>query len=237
MTPSTHEQLMKAVDEYQMPEVAKQLLETRAPVILCGITSAGKDTLANELVEGGGYEKVISHTTRAPRLNHGVPEEDGSHYFFIDEASMLNMVQEQAFIETKEVHGWVYGTGIDAYKAPLDRGHQPILVIDVQGAEELMTAVPDLRPIFLIPPSIGVWEDRLQGRGKLDDDVMRSRMQTAITEIETILRNINFQLVVNNDKVETAVFLRESIIGRDHDAVEVADRFIYDVKNWLVANK
>lgn len=230
---SAHDQLISLVSTYQVPQAAKQLLDRQLPIVLCGITAAGKDTLAKELVAEGGFEKTISHTTRPPRANHGVMEEHGKDYFFVDEPTMLDMVSRQEFVEAKPVHDWVYGTGIAAYKALLDRGNRPLFVIDVQGAVELVAAMPQLRPIFLLPPTIAVWEQRLESRGKLDDTTLRPRMESAVKEIETIMANTAFEVVVNHDKAETARLLKKGSIGRDPGAVAVAEKLIEDIQNWL----
>lgn len=237
MPNTTHNQLMDAVANYQMPEMARELLQNETPLLLCGITAAGKNTLANELIVGGGYEAVISHTTRRPRENHGVMEQDGQNYFFVTDEEILRMITESQFIEAKPVHDRVYGTSIAAYQAPLDRGNVPVLDIDVQGAEEFVVAVPSLRPIFLLPPSFRVWQERLKGRGDIDMAVLKPRMKSALQEIQTILHNPAFQLLVNTDKTQTAGILRSGHIGRDHDAVDVADRLIQEVEHWLKINQ
>lgn len=236
MPNNTHNQLMEAVANYQMPEMARELLQDVTPLLLCGVTAAGKNTLANELIAGGGYEAVISHTTRQPRENHGVIEQDGKDYFFVSDEQMFQMITESQFVEAKPVHDKVYGTSIAAFRAPLSRGNVPVLDIDVQGAEEFVLAVPALRPIFLLPPSFGVWQERLKGRGDVDIAVLKPRMKSALQEIQTILQNPAFQLLVNTDKTQTAGILRSGHIGRDHDAVDVADRLIQEVENWLKVN-
>ncbi len=230
---NTHNQLVDAIANYKMPEVAQELLQNDVPLLLCGITAAGKDTLAHELIGGGGYEAVISHTTRKPRENHGVLEVNGTNYFFVDDQTMLQMVADKQFIEAKPVHGKTYGTSILAYKAPLSRGNVPILDIDVQGAEEFVMAVPGLRPIFLLPPNFRVWQERLAGRGDIETATLKPRMISAIMEIETIMKNPAFQLLINIDKAQTAQIIRGGNIGRARDAVDVAEHLIYEVRNWL----
>lgn len=219
-----------------MPETARELLHDQAPLLLCGITAAGKNTLANELIAEGGYETVVSHTTRLPRENHGVMERHGEHYFFVDDETMLRMVMDKQFVEAKPVHDKVYGTSIAAYEAPLSRGNIPVLDIDVQGAEEFVAAVPSLKPIFLLPPNFKVWQERLAGRGDVDPAKLRPRMESAIKEIETTMHNPSFQLLVNVDKTQTAQMLRAGHVGRDHDAVDVADHLIKEVQAWLHTN-
>ncbi len=72
-------------------------MQNETPLLLCGATAAGKNTLANELIAEGGYESVVSHTTRLPRKNHGIPEENGKNYFFVDDTTMLHMLTDKQF--------------------------------------------------------------------------------------------------------------------------------------------
>lgn len=236
MNSDIHNQLINLASHYQMPDEARALLYKETPLLLCGVTAAGKNTLANELIAEGGYESVISHTTREPRLNHGVLERQSRNYFFVNDEEMLRMINEKLFVETKPVHGKVYGTSIEAYRAPIERGNIPVLDIDVQGAEEFVLAVPELKPIFLLPPNFEVWQQRLADRGDIDSAKLKPRMKSAITEIETIMGNPAFQLLVNVDKVQTAQMLRAGHIGRDHDAVDVAEHLIYELRDWLDSN-
>jgi guanylate kinase len=149
---------------------------------------------------------------------------------------MHQMVANQEFVEVKPVHNKVYGTSIAALEAPFTRGHTPVLDIDVRGAEEFVAAVPELRPIFLIPPSFSVWQQRLEGRGMMDKAEMRRRIANAVQEIEAIMQNPAFQLLVNADKHLTADIIRSGYIGRDHDAVDVADNLLADIEKWLQSN-
>jgi guanylate kinase len=230
MKTSVHKQLLTLVNSYDMPEPAKNLLTDHAPLILCGITAAGKNTLSNELIQGGSYEAVVSHTTRQPRYNHGVIEEDGVSYHFVDEEQMLQLVTTRRFVEVKSVHGKVYGTSLDALTAPIKRGNVPVLEIDVQGAEELVAAAPSLSPIFLLPPSFAVWRQRLQGRGDMPEDELLRRMQSALKEIQAALDNQAFAVVINHDKAETAQHIRSGPVHREPAAIEVAQQLVHDIR-------
>ncbi|MEO8862734.1 MAG: hypothetical protein ABI354_00225 [Candidatus Saccharimonadales bacterium] len=233
----TNEDLVQRVKTYTMPPEAQQLLADNPPLFLCGITASGKNTLINKLVSKGGYELVVSHTTRQPRMNHDALELNGVDYFFVNESEVLNLVKYNKFIEVKKVHNKFYGTSIDAYKAPVSRQNNPVLDIDVQGAEEFAKAVPALRPIFLLPPNFEVWQERLNGRGKLDESELAVRYKSALMEIPRALDNTAFQLLINDDKSTSAVVIEHGDIGRSGDAIGVAHDLIANIKWQLDRHK
>lgn len=193
-------QLHGAVATYKMPEIAQQIVGSGQVTILCGVTASGKNTIANYLVEHGNYEHVVSHTTRAPRENHGILEHNGVEYWFVTPAQMLGLVQQQAFIEVKAIHGETcYGTSIPSVQKVISTGKHPVMEIDVQGALELTEVVHNLRPLFILPPSYDVWMQRLGSRGFLSDGERERRLRSATMEIQTALDHPAFILTVNHE--------------------------------------
>jgi guanylate kinase len=199
MSSSDQAQLIRLVKDYKMPTSARQLLADHPPLIVCGITAAGKDAVSAQTIQLGDYQGVVSHTTRPPRHNKGKQETDGVSYHFVNDAQIAELIKQDQFIEVKEVHRRFYGTTIDAYRQPLADGKKPALVIDVQGAEELVATVPSLRPIFVLPPDFATWHQRLMNRGDIALADYANRLQSAVKEIDIVHQNPAFQLVVNDD--------------------------------------
>lgn len=201
------------VASYSMPDIASQLIGSGEVTVLCGVTASGKNTIANYLVDHGNYSHVVSHTTRQPRENHGILEQNGVEYWFVNPAQMLELVAQHAFIEVKAIHGETcYGTSISSVKQVIDAGKHPVMEIDVQGVLELTEAVPKLRPLFILPPSFDVWMERLGTRGFLSDGERERRLRSASMEIETALDHPAFILTVNHEVELTAA---EIISGVD----------------------
>src|SRR5438067_93435 len=129
-----HKQLLAAVAAYKMPPAAINLVKQNPPLIIAATTASGKNTVADYILERTPYKEVISHTTRQPREG----ERNGQHYWFVDDNEMLKITQTQGFIEVQTIHGeTVYGTTISAYQAASQDSHKPLLVMDVQGVEEI----------------------------------------------------------------------------------------------------
>ncbi len=233
MPGSVHEKLAKLIDIYETPRAALEFVAEHPPIVICGITSAGKDTVARELVSDGGFELVVSHTTRAPRENDGVLEEDSIDYYFKDDQEMLELVESKEFFEVKNVHGKVYGTSLPALAQPYDNGNKALLVIDFQGALEFESFIPGLRPIFLLPPTLTIWRERLSNRGAISEEEFHKRLVSAKREIQTALDNPAFHLLVNYEKEDTALAIRQNLLGRDHGAVDVAEVLLYQITQEL----
>lgn len=198
--------LESKIINYQAPEGAKQLVEETRPVFLVGVTGAGKDTLKKSLFTTDKFHEVISHTTRLPRVNSGVLEISGTDYHFIDLGEAERLVDHQAFIEVKYVHGTVYGTSVDEFEAARRDGKVAITDIDVQGVDEYHRLSEQVIAVFVLPPSIDEWQHRLLRRygsqAKLDLE-WPVRRASALKEIKHALDCGYYQFLAN-DTLETA---------------------------------
>lgn len=228
-----HQSLIAAAENYHVPTEALEKVRNHPPTLICGITSAGKDTVAHELLKGGGYEMVISHTTRQPRINNGVLEQDGEHYYFVDESTMLDLAHKKYFFEIKQVHERFYGTSLAALEQPYTHHNTPLLVIDFQGAQEFVSVIPGLRPIFLLPPNLTTWQTRLNGRGEISDEEFHRRLISAEKEIKTALEDPAFQITINYEKDQTAAAINQGYVGRDHDAIDVSEHLLQQIQTRL----
>src|SRR5206468_230691 len=116
---------------YQPAEKTVELVQQTPIVLLVGISGAGKDTIKHHLLESGNYHHIVSHTTRAPRENHDVLEQDGVDYHFIDLAQAESLLDEGRFVEAKMYSGNVYGTSAAEIQAAHDENKIAITDIEV----------------------------------------------------------------------------------------------------------
>lgn len=199
--------MLQLVRAYETPDEAKDLVTEFNPIIMCGVSASGKNSVNSQLVSHGDYVRAITHTTRKPRQS----ELDGQDYWFIEDSIMLNMVHDQAFVEAQIVHGdRVYGSSIDSIKIALASGKRLVLILDINGAIKYSELNKEINPLFFIPPSFDVWMQRLGGRDFISDGERSRRLHTAKLELETVLFNTSFLIVVNEDVGQT---VREIIQG------------------------
>lgn len=208
--------LVNKLSAYQMSQSAQELIKSAQIVFLVGVTAAGKDTVIGELLKSGKYHYIVSHTTRKPRYNHGILEQDGLDYHFINLQKLEQMVDNGEFIEAKIVHGNVYGTSVAEIQAAKDKSEIAISEIEVQGVAEFRAVSDTVLPIFMLPPSFDVWQERLVKRygGDVDTSELNRRMQTAKEELQDALDKDYFEFVVNQDLSKTIHIVDEIAHGQ-----------------------
>ena len=131
-----HDSLAGKLAAYEPDDSAKKLIKTTQILLLVGPTGAGKDSLKDKLLETGEYHHIVSHTTRKPRINHGVVEQDGREYHFINKAEAERMLDNHELIEAKMYSGNLYGTSVAEIKAAHDNDKIAMTDIEVQGVAE-----------------------------------------------------------------------------------------------------
>lgn len=162
-------------------------------VVLSAPSGAGKTTLVKALVAAHPDLRFsISYTTRPARPG----EEDGRDYFFVDEPRFLAMIGAGEFLEHALVFGNRYGTSRSQVDGLLARGHDVLLEIDWQGAQQVRALFPEAVSIFILPPSFEALAQRLTGRGSDAPEVIERRLAAAREEIGH-LREFDF-VIINN---------------------------------------
>ena len=198
--------LEQLIAEYEPSVETIALIQSTTVVLLVGISGAGKDTIKKQLLDKPDYHDIVSHTTRAPRANNGIAEIADVDYHFIDDATATNMLNEQAFIEAKFVHGTVYGTSAQEVKIAHVEGKIAITDVDVQGVEEYKAISPVVVAIFILPPSYTEWRERLHKRYATTEEFEAEwpkRRASAIDEFTRALEVPYYHFIVNDELEET----------------------------------
>jgi guanylate kinase len=189
--------------------------------IIAAPSGAGKSTLiARLLAEDPRIHESVSYTTRAPRPG----EVEGKDYRFVDLATFEAMLGRGEFLESAEVHGNRYGTSHSWITRERAAGHDILLEIDWQGAQQVRrifgdTFVVNVIGIFVMPPSLPELERRMRKRGQDSEAVMRRRMAVAAEEMS---HAAEFEYVIINNDFDEAL--------RDLVAVVRASRLVYSLQ-------
>ncbi|MGP0013855.1 guanylate kinase [Pseudomonas sp.] len=161
--------------------------------IISAPSGAGKTSLVKALIDAEPQIRVsVSHTTRAMRPG----ETDGVNYHFVDRAEFVRLVEHGDFLEQAEVFGNLYGTSQSRLQQTLDEGHDLILEIDWQGAEQVRRQMPEARSIFILPPSQQALRQRLTNRGQDSDAIIEGRMREAVSEMS---HYVEYDFLIIND--------------------------------------
>jgi guanylate kinase len=186
----------------------KRLLKRNKGIlfVISGPSGAGKTTLYKKAISAlPNLKHSVSFTTRSPRTG----EVNDKDYTFIDKDEFIAMVRKKDFAEWAEIHGELYGTSKRRLKEVIDSGMDAILDIDVQGAKQLREEFPGGVYIFILPPSLEVLRERLQGRMANLKIEIEKRLKVAIAEIK---RYGEYDYVIVNHVFDNAFEELASII-------------------------
>jgi guanylate kinase len=185
------------------------------PVVLAAASGTGKTTLAHRLVaHSPNFVFSISATTRRPRVG----EIDGIDYYFVDRERFERMMAEGELVEWAEVHGRLYGTPRAELERAAARGAHVVLDIDVQGARQIKTRIPEAILIFVLPPDVHTLIGRLTGRGTEDRADVARRLRSALQELQVAEE---FDYVVVNDDLERCVETIRGIVSGNDEGLTV----------------
>ena len=148
--------------------------------VITGPSGVGKGTLIKLLLQRvDELELSVSATTRAARPG----EHDGIHYHFLDEAEFERRVEAGEFVEHAGYSGRRYGTLRSELERRTAAGHPVVLEIELQGARQVRSVMPEAVQIFIMPPSPESLRTRLVGRGTDDPEQIEKRLRVAEDEL------------------------------------------------------
>jgi guanylate kinase len=167
--------------------------------VVAAPSGAGKSSLVSALLKQDGSIRLsISFTTRAPRPG----EAHGREYHFLSRDEFAERKARGEFLEAAEVHGNWYGTSRAWIEQQLAGGHDVLLEIDWQGAQQVRRHFPQTVGVFILPPSLEALGARLQQRGQDRPDVIEQRLNAARGEM---LHAPEFEFVIINERFEQAL--------------------------------
>jgi guanylate kinase len=189
--------------------------------IVSAPSGAGKSSLISAMLEKNptyAMKVSVSHTTRGMRPG----EEDGVHYHFVDKGEFESLIAQGDFLEHAEVFGNYYGTSRKWIGETLEKGIDVFLDIDWQGARQIREQMPQAKSVFILPPSNGELERRLNVRGQDSAEVIAKRMSEAKSEMS---HYSEYDYVIVNDDFDGALvdfkaILRAERLKQDKQSVK-----------------
>ena len=167
--------------------------------VISAPSGACKTSLVKRLLESEPRLRLsISHTTRTRRPT----EVEGREYHFVTKPQFEELAARGEFLEHARVFDNNYGTARAFVEAQLAEGHDVLLEIDWQGAQQVRRAMPDCVSIFVLPPARQALAERLARRATDTAQVIRRRLSDAAGDMSHYRE---FDYVVVNDDFERAV--------------------------------
>jgi guanylate kinase len=198
-------------------------------IIVASPSGGGKTTVIRHAIDRLAERGIpahfsVSHTTRAPRPS----EVDGRDYHFVDRPTFERMASSSAFLEWAEYAGNLYGTSNVEVLARLERGEDVFLDIEVQGANQVKTSIPDAVKVFLFPPSYEVLKERLHRRRQDQPEAIRQRLRWAMRELSVAGE---FDYAIINDRLEEAVDAVVGVCLAEHHRMERMRSVLHTIRS------
>lgn len=212
-----------ALANYHMSDRAKTVLANTQLVLLTGPSSSGRNTIIDFMLGMGSYHFIVSDTTRPPRVNDGVLEQNGREYWFRKEEEMLQEIENGEFLEAELIHGQqVSGISIRELEETISEHRIAINEVDIGGMQTVLAAKPDTVAIFILPPSFDEWQRRMSARGTMNPDEFRRRMETAERIFKEAAESSYAKIVINETVTQAAHQIDEIVHGHGIDEASQA---------------
>ena len=180
--------------------------------VIAAPSGAGKTSLVKALLASEPRMRLsVSHTTRKRRPT----EEDGREYHFVSVPQFERLVARGEFLEHARVFDNFYGTARRFVEGQLRQGHDVILEIDWQGAQQVRRAMPQCVSIFILPPSRRALAERLARRATDSPEIIARRLRDAAADMSHY-REFDY-VIVNDDFAQAVSDLRRIVAGRGED--------------------
>jgi guanylate kinase len=165
-------------------------------VVLSGPSGVGKTTVVAHLrAHHPELWHSVSVTTRKPRPG----EISGLHYLFTDDGGFDALLEAGELLEWARFADNRYGTPRRPVLEHLADGVPSLLEIELQGARQVRSAMPEALQVFLAPPNWPELERRLTGRGTEPPEVIERRLAAARVELAA---ESEFDVTLVNTSVE-----------------------------------
>ena len=169
-------------------------------------SGGGKTSLVKALLEAEPEVRLsVSHTTRAARPG----EVNGRDYHFVTPPVFERMLEAGEFLESAVIYGNHYGTSQKWIERQRADGLDVLLEIDWQGAQQVRKLMKGVVTVFILPPSPGVLEARLRGRGQDSAEVIARRLTAARDEMS---HASEYDYVIINEDFSRAALDLRSIV-------------------------
>jgi len=175
-------------------------------IVISAPSGSGKTTIARAIIRLHPTLRFsVSATTR--RMRDG--EKDGEDYYFLTREEFTRRVRTGEFVEWEELFGNYYGT----LKSELDRaireGRHLLFDVDVKGGLSIKQEYPGTLMIFIRTPNVEVLRERLVNRKTETEELLAKRLGRVTMELEM---GKMYEHQVVNDDLETAIREVDTII-------------------------
>ncbi len=143
--------------------------------IISGPSGAGEDSIIEGLKSHFPIERVITTTTREMRVG----ESQGNPYYFISRDEFEKNISENKMVEYAEEYNQnIYGVTKEELERVAQLEKIGIWKIEYKGVLTAKEKFPEMKSIYIAPPSLEIIEQRLRRRDKnISDEYLKERLE------------------------------------------------------------
>lgn len=170
--------------------------------IISGPSGSGQDSIIEGLRQYFDLERIITTTTRAPRAG----ESEGKPYYFLTKKEFEKKIANDELAEwAQEYNDNFYGVANEELERVFRCGKIGIWRIEYKGVIAAKKKYPEIKSIFIAPPSLEILRERIMRRDKnIDPKFLEERMEYT----KEFLKHENiydYKVVNEENKLDEAV--------------------------------
>lgn len=230
----------EALSSYRLSDTARKILAEVRLLLFVAPSATGRDTIIRELHKTGNYHSLVTDTTRKPRTNNGVTEQNGREYWFRSEDDILEDIRKGDLVGAAIIHNQqVSGINVKELVAAEKDGKIAITDIEIVGATDIHRLKPDAMIFFMVPLSFDIWMERLHLRGYMSPGELERRMESAQRELGAALKADYFRFILNDTLEGTAAEIDRLVTTGQYDPFkersvrEIAQNLYHEVSQYL----
>ena len=129
--------------------------------IISGPSGAGEDSVIDGLKKYFEIERVVTSTTRSMRAG----EEQGRPYYFLSAEEFEKKIENNELAEwAREYNDNLYGATKNELERVANSGRIGIWKIEYKGVITVKNKFPDIKSIYVAPPSLDILRQRILRR-------------------------------------------------------------------------
>jgi len=182
--------------------------------IISGPSGSGQDSVVEGLKKYLNIERVITTTTRLMRAG----ESEGNPYYFANQKDFEKKIANDELAEyAQEYNDKFYGVTKNELERVAKSGKIGIWRIEYKGVITAKKKFPEIKSIFIAPPSLDVLRERILRR---DPDISKEFLEERMKYTEEFLKHkhiYDFKVVNEEGKLnETIAKVAEIIKNEFH---------------------
>ena len=170
--------------------------------IISGPSGSGQDSVAEGLKKYLDIVRVVTSTTRPMRTG----ESQGNPYYFISQEEFEKKIEKDEFAEyAQEYNDKFYGVTKDELERVAKSGKIGIWRIEYKGVITAKKKFPEIKSIYIAPPSIEILRQRILKRDPgTSEEYLEERMRYT-KEIMDHEHIYDYRVVNEEDKLEETI--------------------------------